>query len=252
MALWIPTPRDVLGAAGATVSWTVDTVVFVAVLPARVAMVLTDVEVLMGRISGVADDAAALLSEMSAVLQAAALAVDGALDTVRRASGVIEGAEATVAGAARVIAGSEATVAGAARVIAGSEATVAGAARVIDSSGLTVHDAARTIAEAGRATTTALELLATWQPIAEQAAPLAGRFVREFSEEELQAAINAVDQLPGLANHLKSDVMPLLATLDRAGPDIHELLDVAKDVREAIAGIPGFTFFRKRGEHKLD
>jgi len=81
---------------------------------------------------------------------------------------------------------------------------------------------------------------------------LAGRFVREFSEEELQAAINAVDQLPGLANHLKSDVMPLLATLDRAGPDIHELLDVAKDVREAIAGIPGFTFFRKRGEHKLD
>ena len=207
MALWIPTPRDVLGAAGATVSWTVDTVVFVAVLPARVAMVLTDVEVLMGRISGVADDAAALLSEMSA---------------------------------------------GAARVIAGSEATVAGAARVIDSSGLTVHDAARTIAEAGRATTTALELLATWQPIAEQAAPLAGRFVREFSEEELQAAINAVDQLPGLANHLKSDVMPLLATLDRAGPDIHELLDVAKDVREAIAGIPGFTFFRKRGEHKLD
>jgi len=238
MALWIPTPRDVLGAAGATVSWTVDTVVFVAVLPARVAMVLTDVEVLMGRISGVADDAAALLSEMSAVLQAAALAVDGALDTVRRASGVIEGAESTVAGAARVI--------------AGSEATVAGAARVIDSSGLTVHDAARTIAEAGRATTTALELLATWQPIAEQAAPLAGRFVREFSEEELQAAINAVDQLPGLAHHLKSDVMPLLATLDRAGPDIHELLDVAKDVREAIAGIPGFTFFRKRGEHKLD
>ena len=280
MALWIPTPRDVLGAAGATVSWTVDTVVFVAVLPARVAMVLTDVEVLVGRISGVADDAAALLSEMSAVLQAAALAVDGALDTVRRASGVIEGAEATVAGAGRVIEGSEATVAGAgrviegaeatvagagrviegaeatvagaARVIAGSEATVAGAARVIDSSGLTVHDAARTIAEAGRATTTALELLATWQPIAEQAAPLAGRFVREFSEEELQAAINAVDQLPGLANHLKSDVMPLLATLDRAGPDIHELLDVAKDVREAIAGIPGFTFFRKRGEHKLD
>ncbi len=249
MALWIPTPRDVLGAAGATVSWTVDTVVFVAVLPARVAMVLTDVEVLMGRISGVADDAAALLSEMSA---GAARVIAGSEATVAGAARVIAGSEATVAGAARVIEGAEATVAGAARVIAGSEATVAGAARVIDSSGLTVHDAARTIAEAGRATTTALELLATWQPIAEQAAPLAGRFVREFSEEELQAAINAVDQLPGLANHLKSDVMPLLATLDRAGPDIHELLDVAKDVREAIAGIPGFTFFRKRGEHKLD
>jgi hypothetical protein len=143
-------------------------------------------------------------------------------------------------------------VQGAERVIAGAESTIHDAGVAIRGAEVTVTDAARIIAEAARATHIAVALLETWRPIAEQAAPLAGAFVREFSEEELQAAINAVDQLPALTAHLQNDVMPLLATLDRTGPDVSELLDVAKDVREAIAGIPGFTFFRKRGEHKID
>ena len=33
--------------------------------------------------------------------------------------------------------------------------------------------------------------------------------------------------------------MPILATLDRVGPDIHDLLEVTRDLRLAIAGIPG-------------
>lgn len=37
--------------------------------------------------------------------------------------------------------------------------------------------------------------------------------------------------------------MPILATLDRVGPDIHDLLDVTRDLRQAILGLPGFAFF---------
>ena len=91
-------------------------------------------------------------------------------------------------------------------------------------------------------------LLDTYQPIAAQAAPLARRFVQEFSEEELVAAIRLVDQLPRLTEHMESDIMPLLATLDRVGPDVHELLNQLREVRQAIQGIPGFRLFRKRGE----
>jgi len=137
-------------------------------------------------------------------------------------------------------------------VIAGAESTVAGAGRVIAGAESTVAETAAIVQDGGQASATALELVKTWQPIANQAAPLASRLVSSISEEELQAAIHVIDQLPKLTHHLQTDVMPLLANLDRAGPDIHELLDVAKDVREAIAGIPGFTFFRKRGEHKLE
>jgi len=75
-------------------------------------------------------------------------------------------------------------------------------------------------------------------------------FVEEFSAHELRAAIALVDELPRLAGHLTDDVLPLLATLDRVGPDLHELLDVVKDLRQAIVGIPGFGYLRRRGEDR--
>ncbi|GAA2555529.1 hypothetical protein [Pseudonocardia hydrocarbonoxydans] len=59
-----------------------------------------------------------------------------------------------------------------------------------------------------------------------------------------------VDQLPQLTHHLETDIMPILATLDRVGPDVHELLEVLQDVRLAIQGVPGFRLLRRRGEEK--
>ncbi|ONI78092.1 hypothetical protein ALI144C_30090 [Actinosynnema sp. ALI-1.44] len=76
------------------------------------------------------------------------------------------------------------------------------------------------------------------------------RFAAEMSAHEVEAAIRLVDELPKLAEHMAEDIMPILGTLDRVGPDIHELLDVAKDVRQAIQGIPGFGYLRRRGEEK--
>ncbi len=104
------------------------------------------------------------------------------------------------------------------------------------------------VGRAGTLAEGASGLLDTYQPIAEQAAPLARRFVQEFSEEELAAAIRLVDQLPKLTEHVESDIMPILATLDRVGPDVHELLNQLREVRQAIQGIPGFRLFRRRGE----
>ena len=76
------------------------------------------------------------------------------------------------------------------------------------------------------------------------------KFVSELSAHEVEAAIKLVDELPKLAEHMTRDIMPILATMGKVGPDIHELLDVAKDVRQAILGIPGFEYMRKRGENK--
>ncbi len=40
--------------------------------------------------------------------------------------------------------------------------------------------------------------------------------------------------------------------MDTVAPEIHQLLEVTKDVRKAVIGIPGFKFFRNRGEEKLE
>ncbi len=301
MALVVPTPRDVVGAARSTTAWAWQLAEAVLTLPVRTLAVLTDVEALVDRVGVVAAEAELAVARVGAVLDAATVTLEQAAAVVGRASlvvegadavvarsgstvdgaagviagaertvvgaagviagaertvvgaaGVIAGAEQTVVGAAGVIAGAERTVVGAAGVIAGAERTVVGAAGVIAGAERTVTEAARTIADAAVATRAVLELLERWQPIAEQARPLAARFVAELSDTEVAAAIHVVDQLPAFSKHLSEDVLPLLETLDKAGPDIHELLDVAKDAREAVAGIPGFTFLRRRGEHKLD
>ena len=131
------------------------------------------------------------------------------------------------------------------RLLAAAERTVAGA------------DAATRQAEAiiARADTTAGDvqaLITLYEPLAKQAAPLVGRFVEELSEQEVHAAIQLIDQLPALTEHMRNDIMPILATLDRVGPDLHELLEVTREVRQAILGVPGFAFFRRRGEDRED
>lgn len=105
------------------------------------------------------------------------------------------------------------------------------------------------VAGAEKAVGEARRVTAAVQEQVEAARPLM-RFVEEFSAHEINAAIQLVDELPRLTNHLSEDVLPILATLDRVGPDIHELLEVANDVRQAILGIPGFDFLRRRGGDK--
>jgi len=106
------------------------------------------------------------------------------------------------------------------------------------------------IARADATTTTVQRLVEEYVPLAERAAPLARRFVDELSEQEVHAAIKLIDQLPALTEHMEQDIMPILATLDRVGPDLHELLNVTRDLRQAIVGVPGFAFFRRRGEDR--
>ncbi|KQU58852.1 ribulose 1,5-bisphosphate carboxylase large subunit [Rhodococcus sp. Leaf278] len=129
---------------------------------------------------------------------------------------------------------------------------------VIDSADAVVASVQRTtgaadevVASASVASHTALELIEMFDPIAKQAEPMARRFIDNLSDEEVDAAIAMVDQLPGLLDHMEA-LLPILATLDTVSPEIHELLGVTKDVRRAVIGIPGFKFFRNRGEDKLN
>ena len=95
-------------------------------------------------------------------------------------------------------------------------------------------------------------LLEVFQPMAERGAPLLQHFIDEFSVDELHALIRLIDHVPQFTEHMEADIMPVLAKLDQVGPDVHELLDVLKDVRLAIQGLPGFSRFRRRGADRED
>ncbi|TDV57440.1 hypothetical protein [Actinophytocola oryzae] len=107
-----------------------------------------------------------------------------------------------------------------------------------------VADAEDTVVRARRVTEAVEVQVAATRPLVE--------FMKEFSAHEVQAAIKLVDELPRLSKHLNEDILPILTTLNQVGPDLHDLLEVANDVRQAILGIPGFDFLRRRGEGKDD
>ncbi|KAB1904658.1 hypothetical protein [Micromonospora sp. AMSO31t] len=181
-----------------------------------------------------------------AAVPARAFAVLDEVETLlRRINGVVDRIEATLDRTDRVLDDADAAV----REVAVISAAATGA---IETATGVATAAASVVDEADRVAGTAAELLGAYEPALRRAAPMTTRFVEQLSPEEVTAAIRLVDELPKLKEHLTSDVLPILATLDRVGPDLHDLLAVTRDLKLAVAGIPGLGMLRRRGERLTD
>ncbi|GAA0397578.1 hypothetical protein GCM10009541_45660 [Micromonospora gifhornensis] len=220
MVIPLPRPTAVVGLTRSAL----DSAASFAAIPARAFAVLDGVEALLTRINGV---------------------VDRIEQTLDRTDQVLADAEVAVREVAVISAAATVAVDNAGTVAAAAADVVARAEKV---SGQT----AETVGAAAEATATAAELLTAYEPALRRAAPMATHFVEQLSHEEVAAAVRLVDELPKLRQHLTADVMPILATLDRVGPDLHDLLDVTRDLKLAVAGIPGLAMLRRRGEKLND
>lgn len=243
--LAVPTPAEV-------VSWTAATVEVGVRLPGRVetlldevTRVLTTLDGIARRVDGLIDRADGIVVEIEGVIGEARTITAGAASVVDEARGITTGA-ADIVGSARTI------TTGAASVVDEAVGITTGAAEVVESARTITSGADEVMTSAAATSRHAQELLENYRPMLERAAPLIKKFVDDLAPEEIEAAIALVDELPALAHHMSTDILPILETLDRVGPDLHELLDVTKDLRRAIDGIPGFSFLERRGESRED
>lgn len=220
----IPGPNDVVGAAGSALARAGRAATVAAGIPGRVVAALDRSEELLTR----AGDALAQLEDIA----------DRASLMLRRVDGVLDET-------ARSVARTRSVLDAAAQSVVHTEALLAEAGRVTALTGDLITTAAGITATSER-------LVAQLDPAVTKLAPLAQRFADELSAVEVDSAIALVDELPGLTRSLQQDIVPILATLDRVGPEISELLEVTHDVRRAIVGIPGFGFFKKRGADLLE
>ncbi len=164
--------------------------------------------------------------------------LDGPVQVIRTAVGLPGRVVHLVERAEHLLDSTEATVARTNRVLGGSEAAVARTHVILGG--------------ADELTGDARGLLAQIEPGLQKVLPLLETFAERLSPAEVEAAIRLVDELPALTTSLREDVMPILGTLDRVGPDLNELLHVMDDVRQAILGVPGFAFFKRRGEERIE
>ncbi|RAO45615.1 hypothetical protein GAR06_03129 [Micromonospora saelicesensis] len=238
MAIPLPTPAAVVGLTRSALDQALGSAASMAAVPARAFAVLDGVEALLARINGV---------------------VDRIETTLDRTDQVLTDAEAAIREVAVISAAATTAIDTATEVATAAAVVVAEADRVSRAAGIVVAEAdhvanraATTVGTATEAAATAAELLAAYEPALRRAAPMAGRFVEELSHEEISAAIHLIDELPKLKEHLTADILPILATLDRVGPDLHDLLDVTRDLKLAVAGIPGLGMLRRRGEKLTD
>ncbi|WP_089247426.1 hypothetical protein [Asanoa hainanensis] len=244
MALPIPTPGDLIGLTRTAVT-----------VPARALRVIDDIEALVARVGRIADRAEAFLDRVDGLADRASALIDGVDAAVTDAESVLERARAVSAAATTQVEKVTRVVTAAAILVAETErlTTEAGTAvteaRAVIGEAETVAVKANGLVDKAEVTAgTADELLGVYAPTLRRGAPMAHRFVEQLSDEEVDAAIKLIDELPKFTKHMDEDILPILATLDRVGPDIHELLDVTRELRLAVKGIPGLRMLTKRGQ----
>ncbi len=234
MASLMALPRGavigVVVSARSVVGQAVEAAAALATLPVRVFQVLGSAELLVTRMTVLAEQAEDLVGRTAVMVTD----IDA---TAVRARGAVEHVETIAAAAALTVREAAAVAAAAAKVVDGADDVSAEAAAVVLRAGTLAGEADA--------------LLGAYAPTLRTAAPMASRFIEQVSHEELTAAIRIVDQLPRLLDHLTTDVLPILATMERVGPDIHSLLEATRDLQLAVAGIPGLKILRRRGEEKL-
>ncbi|MEU7849253.1 hypothetical protein AB0B74_19655 [Micromonospora parva] len=238
MAIPLPTPSAVVGLTRSALDQALGSAASMAAVPTRAFAVLDGVEALLARINGVVDRIETTLDRTDQVLTDAEAAVREVAVISAAATTAIDTATAVATAAADVVADADRVSRTAATVVAKADG-VAGRA-------------AATVGTAAEAAATAAELMTAYEPALRRAAPMTERFVEQLSHEEITAAIHLIDELPKLKEHLTADILPILATLDRVGPDLHDLLDVTRDLKLAVAGIPGLGMLRRRGEKLAD
>ena len=104
------------------------------------------------------------------------------------------------------------------------------------------------------------ELLASLEPTAERATalleamepsllklqPTLERLAETTDPREIDAMVAMIDQLPLLAVKLETDVIPVLNTLTSVSPDLHDLLDVSRELNLMLGKLPGMGRVKQR------
>ncbi|MFG1778578.1 hypothetical protein ACGFIG_19370 [Micromonospora sp. NPDC049048] len=245
MVIPLPRPAAVVGLTRSALDQALGSAASFAAVPARAFAVLDSVEALLSRVNATVDRIDGMVDRIEQTLDRTDRVLTDAEGAVREVA-VISAAATTAIETATEVAAAAAVVVGEAEKVARTAGAVVAEADAV------AGRAAGTVGTAAEAAATAAELLAAYEPTLRRGAPMANRFVEQLSHEEVTAAIRLVDELPKLKQHLTADILPILATLDRVGPDLHDLLDVTRDLKLAVAGIPGLGMLRRRGEKLTD
>lgn len=89
-------------------------------------------------------------------------------------------------------------------------------------------------------------LLDNLEPSLKTLQPTLERLAETTHPEEVEALVGLVDHLPHLVTQLERDILPMMATLGTVAPDLHDLLDVSRELNEMLAKLPVMSRIKRR------
>ncbi len=177
-------------------------------------------------------------------LRGVALA-EGLTSALPRALALLSAVEGLVARAAVLVDQIDATRQAADEVVARTNETVDSANAVIIRTAGTVASVEPTLERAER-------LLDMFAPTLEKLHPVIDRLAETTDPKEVDALVGLVDHLPQLVDRLETDIVPMLANLKTVAPDIHDMLDVTRELNLMLAKLPGMGRIKKRVDEQQE
>lgn len=186
-------------------------------------------------------------------------AIEAVTGLLPRAVGLLDAAEQLLGRVDALIARIEDTRLAADAVIERTEQVVTDAGATIERTNGVVTDAnavivrtAGTVASVEPTLERAEKLIDSFAPALEKLQPTLVTLADTTSPHEVEAMVGLVDQLPHLVTSLDKDVLPILQSLGSVSPDIHELLNLTRELNEMLAKVPGMGRVRRRGGDRAE
>jgi hypothetical protein len=82
--------------------------------------------------------------------------------------------------------------------------------------------------------------------------PTLERLSETTDPREVDALVALIDMLPGLAKQAETHVIPVLDSLSSVAPDLHDLLDVSRELNEMLGALPGLGKIKKRVDEEQE
>lgn len=191
-----------------------------------------DALALIGRGPALVETALTLVPRAAALLDAAEILLD-------RVDGLVDRMETTRLNADDEIAKIDATNTKADESIGRIDHTITQAdALVIRGAGL--------VASIEPTVDRGLRMFDAFAPIIERLQPIADRLSRTVDPDEVEAIVQLLDHLPELVERIETDVLPMMVTLRSVGPDVHDLLDITRELNAMLGKLPGMGRVKKR------
>ena len=98
----------------------------------------------------------------------------------------------------------------------------------------------------------AAALIGALEPSLTTLQPTLERLAETTHPREVDALVGLIDHLPQLADQVERDLLPVMRTLGTVAPDLHDLLDVSRELNGMLGKLPGMGRIKRRVDEQQD